>query len=683
MVKINGFSKIKDFSDPAFNPSNTSADGTSTNKSGMIADIENALAELSDVMGCAYVTEESMGELNILKAKLMSYLAILKADGVGSGSDGSNPGDTGSVNPIDPNAVLGQYVPAGLEWGINTIEDVKQCLDVYAKEQKDGYQSKHGNDLLGEFYEGTYELSKSTDPNRPAYFAFQGSEFTTKVVLESDGDDLILIEYYKDEEGEPCVRYWRLADGSKRPDIAVIISLQGMKHDVIVDARNARIPDTLWIHGGEGNDTIYGSLFGKNYIVGNGGNDELWGGWRNDTIFGDYTDLTATTGGDDTIYGMLGKDQLYGGAGIDFYDVDSEDVLDNSLENELDTKMTSDEISALLDKLEQSSNPTGWNLVEKNGLIYFENDGTTGGSLNIDMQALGINNLLLKEEGTDLVFYYQTVDGKLGKFAAKNYRKASANAPWGTTAPNVGALNKLFRINITGGPNGEMVDASLLKLNDTSVILNINTEGGDDLVIGPKDNMSGFNLDQDSLKQSTCSNSELNYYADNILINDDGSVTTEVKDGAIIVTPIKDENGKYINSGPYYFNAPLGYDKAFISYEGGYHVVTLVKPGIGDSPADTIVYKFEALPGTPFATPDMINFAHPVETTGENGTTYEPSVPIPLVAISLLYDDYQITGGLEGDDIVVIGKYTNNKGSDGNNNMDSDDEIMEMIYENK
>jgi len=84
--------------------------------------------------------------------------------------------------------------------------------------------------------------------------------------------------------------------------------------------------DILGIHGGAGNDTIYGSLTydtiygggGDDYINGMRNDDTLSGGAGNDTLLGgDGYDTLNGDGGDDTLNGGTLDDMLFGGAGDD------------------------------------------------------------------------------------------------------------------------------------------------------------------------------------------------------------------------------------------------------------------------------------------------------------------------------------------------------------------------------
>lgn len=68
------------------------------------------------------------------------------------------------------------------------------------------------------------------------------------------------------------------------------------------------------IHGGAGNDTLYG-LVGNDRLYGGAGNDKLYGGSSNDTLYGLWDD--------DTLDGGKGRDDLYGGDGDDKFIFDT------------------------------------------------------------------------------------------------------------------------------------------------------------------------------------------------------------------------------------------------------------------------------------------------------------------------------------------------------------------------
>jgi hypothetical protein len=72
------------------------------------------------------------------------------------------------------------------------------------------------------------------------------------------------------------------------------------------------------IYGGDGNDSVNGSLLGADYIDGGAGNDVLYGNAGNDIILGrDGNDSVYGGAGDDLLYTGIGNDYVQGDAGND------------------------------------------------------------------------------------------------------------------------------------------------------------------------------------------------------------------------------------------------------------------------------------------------------------------------------------------------------------------------------
>ena len=88
-------------------------------------------------------------------------------------------------------------------------------------------------------------------------------------------------------------------EANERDDVSADISriLAGAGNDFIRGTSNTVV--TNYIHGGNGNDTLYAGD-GNDTLVGSGGNDIMYG-----------------EGGRDLLYGETGKDRLYGGASND------------------------------------------------------------------------------------------------------------------------------------------------------------------------------------------------------------------------------------------------------------------------------------------------------------------------------------------------------------------------------
>lgn len=79
-------------------------------------------------------------------------------------------------------------------------------------------------------------------------------------------------------------------------------------------------PYESWRQGTDGNDLLFGRLFGQNQIYGGDGNDLITGGFRSDQLAGgDGNDLIFGGFGNDEITGGAGRDVLFGGAGRDTF----------------------------------------------------------------------------------------------------------------------------------------------------------------------------------------------------------------------------------------------------------------------------------------------------------------------------------------------------------------------------
>lgn len=80
------------------------------------------------------------------------------------------------------------------------------------------------------------------------------------------------------------------------------------------------------IYGGTGNDTIYGDAYHQIDSTSHGGDDTIYGGAGNDTIYGDAINIQGQ-GGNDTIDGGSGADRIYAGSGDDVIMFDQYDTI--------------------------------------------------------------------------------------------------------------------------------------------------------------------------------------------------------------------------------------------------------------------------------------------------------------------------------------------------------------------
>ncbi|HEX3356667.1 MAG TPA: calcium-binding protein [Tepidisphaeraceae bacterium] len=102
---------------------------------------------------------------------------------------------------------------------------------------------------------------------------------------------------------------------------------------VIQENSDGVAPATSEVHGGDGKDTINvlfnGGSFGKNTLLGEGGNDSIHGGMGDDSLIGGPGNDQLFGGmGNDTLIGNDGqKDTLNGGAGTDTAKKDPIDIV--------------------------------------------------------------------------------------------------------------------------------------------------------------------------------------------------------------------------------------------------------------------------------------------------------------------------------------------------------------------
>lgn len=147
-----------------------------------------------------------------------------------------------------------------------------------------------------------------------------------------DGDDVLLIdgddlpENIHGGNGDDIVQV--IGDKSVSLDLGraeIEIAHGGRGDDVFISSGNS----SIFVRGGDGNDTIVGSIAndalsgenGDDFISGNAGKDLIRGHRGNDRLFGDDGDDVIFGGSDDDIlHGGQGNDTLLGEGGDDYLD---------------------------------------------------------------------------------------------------------------------------------------------------------------------------------------------------------------------------------------------------------------------------------------------------------------------------------------------------------------------------
>ncbi|MEA5496002.1 CAP domain-containing protein [Limnoraphis robusta] len=156
-----------------------------------------------------------------------------------------------------------------------------------------------------------------------------------------------------------------------------------------------------------GNDTVFGSS-DPELILGNTGDDQLWGSGGNDTLFGGKdNDILQGEEGNDLLFGNLGNDTLYGGDGNDslfggrdndvLFGGDGNDTLSGDLGNDTLTGGRGEDVFLLLQP--QQSQDLITDFEPSIDLIVLPNDGS-----EVRVEASGNNQtrLVLSSTGEEL-----------------------------------------------------------------------------------------------------------------------------------------------------------------------------------------------------------------------------------------------------------------------------------------
>lgn len=131
--------------------------------------------------------------------------------------------------------------------------------------------------------------------------------------LDVAADGTITYTAADDFDGVETLTY-EISDGAETSVGEIEINVVGTATD----------PYEGWRKGTDGNDFLFGRLFGQNQIYGGDGNDLITGGFRSDQLAGgDGNDLIFGGFGNDEITGGAGRDVLFGGAGRDTFNYSS------------------------------------------------------------------------------------------------------------------------------------------------------------------------------------------------------------------------------------------------------------------------------------------------------------------------------------------------------------------------
>ena len=160
---------------------------------------------------------------------------------------------------------------------------------------------------------GAYSASTGTIYLNEEWLARATQDQALAVLTEELGHHLDALLNVNDTPGDEGLAFARLLLGneishgrSTESDDAILLSTE-----------SGVIAEAALIVGDSGNDTIYGGNEADT-LKGLGGNDEIHGGDRNDTIEGgDGNDTLYGDGGNDTIEGGTGVDIIHGGIGND------------------------------------------------------------------------------------------------------------------------------------------------------------------------------------------------------------------------------------------------------------------------------------------------------------------------------------------------------------------------------
>ncbi|MFH0800674.1 MAG: hypothetical protein V2A66_10930, partial [Pseudomonadota bacterium] len=592
-----------------------------------IAELEQFKAENEQWMSTEHLVE--MGRIEtMLKAEEVAYRG-------GNIPAGSTTDSTAAPQDLDP---LWNGIPASF---INKDDNDTQKLA--------------DTELYGE-YQGTVVIPGSGDPTQPTKAAFQMTDDMNALYAESRGRDIIITAEYMDGTRKS----WVVKDGTMRSE-PIVISARGLSHGVTIDTKkvvrlNNGSPSTaagFYIWGSDSDDTIYGTQ-SSDKIAGMGGSDKIYGGGGDNTIYGDgyygpnstAGDMDPTSGGDDYIDAGPGHNIVYGGGGKDT-------AVDNGHESiSTDVETLTKATAAKVPSSDFITASADWDVsqVAKDGTIEVKNTTGKGGSIDIDMpDGYTMAYASMDPNDSSLIITFVGDNGSFSVRIEKFFSGAFGDTP----------QDAIAKLNFRGSADADIIDFSRIN-HLTSQVINIDGGGGDDVILGAKNNLVSDGVDLDTLTSSQG--------------NSDGVLASYVKDG-VFATPTNysDDDGNTATYGGYQAKqvgnvieisaepgktpqatlsllAPDGYTKAYVTQgQDGFTCVVFVRPDPNGGRADTIVFKID--PGLKL---DLSNINAEYNTLSGSGKGYDIH-QIDLVPISSDGSDYLLDGG-DGTDFVFAQK---------------------------
>jgi hypothetical protein len=684
MTRINTHYKADVVTDPAATGTSTTTDSTATTDASgttdtpstgevdqLVSELDAAQAEIAQWIedNAEFASEEMQN-----KAKAMAAFMGWEAQALKSGNYIGGPGAAGAGAASED-----WWNPDKLEDGWNGIPPENIMDESDGQEIIDDDPAKYGD------YNGSMYIPNSGDPSNPNQIAFQMTDDMQEVYLESHGRDIVVTVEYTDGHRES----WVIKDGVVRPE-PLLVSARGLTHNVKIDAsrliRMSDGSDPTYPYGTTqgiriiGSDattanpsdpTIKGDILigsqGKDVIIGGAGDDFIDGMAGNDILYGDDYYAAASQGnpdikGNDTIKGGAGKDQIYGGAGIDTsYKSDKGDPV-----SECET--VEDDISGAMPASGDVFDSPNGDWVESaestDDTLVIANANAVGkaGELNMYMPPGYSMAFAERDADNNLVI---TFVGDEGTFKVKILDFFSDEFGDGDNAATA-----IPRLTFHGSAENDIIDFSRIKVgsdgSNTAQVINIvDEDGGDDIILAPRNDMISNGVDPDDMLSSQR--------------NSEGKLGQIVEEGIIAETQEDDDGPTKANGYEATANGdviditadqavnederadklslvmPDGYTKAYMTTDAEGHVyVIFAKPNADGGKAQTIVVKIDK---DLFQGPNALSYSDIFivnRTTDEDGKDSYGITTTPIL-VSSDTQDYRVDGG-DGADMIFTQK---------------------------